>query len=223
VSRSTKEIVAEIKSVYARTTADKLLIQKDMVELRNEPHNWVERQIAEKTGIPQSTVNRWLQAYDEGVTQVGQASRLTPESMQSASDRRVAKRVLAEAPAEVIEQMIDELPKERQQQVAAAAGHVWAKARVEHDERERNLTPVERKERETNASTIETFGALITTPFRGQRIVEHIEMAIDDLKVLIEHDTITPEISNEIGVALGKLNNEFEVAKAMRSLDEVEL
>ena len=213
MSRSTNEIVAEIKTLYGRRHEEKLQIQKDMAELRSL--GWTEQQTADATGISQSTVSRWLAAYEEGLTQVGKASRLTPESVQDASDRRVAKRVLEHAPMEMVERIIEKLPKERRQKVAAAAGHRHAQVREAFEEKERNLTPVQRKEREANASTIDDFAARLTAPFVGASIVLHIEQATDELQEINEHNQMTPELEQAITAALIKLNQEFQVASAM--------
>jgi hypothetical protein len=99
VSIATDVLVAEIRSLYGRRHEEKLQIQRDMVVLR-DAHGWTQRRIADATGVPQSTVDLWLRAYDESLTKVGQASRLTPESVQLRSDRRVAERVIATAPVE---------------------------------------------------------------------------------------------------------------------------
>lgn len=220
--RTAKTIVAEIKTLFVRRHEEKLTIQADMAILR-DVHGWTQQEITEATGVPQRTVSDWLQAYDEGLSDPAKASRLTPVSVQAASDARVAKRVLATAPLEHVEHWISELPKERRQEIAAAVGHAHSKARVEFEERERNLTPVQRKEREANHATIDSFGAAMTSPFIVQRILDRLEQVDEDVRELIAHDQLTPEIARKIGSALEKLNNEFEVAKAMSGLDEEEL
>jgi hypothetical protein len=64
------------------------------------------------------------------------ASTLYARGADDHRDRSAARKILREAPLEQVEQIIDELPAERKQAVAAAAGDSYAKARQEHNERE---------------------------------------------------------------------------------------
>lgn len=219
MKRSTNEIVAEIKTLYGRRHEEKLQIQADMVVLRDE-HGWTQRQIADATGIPQPTINNWLQAYDEGLINPDQTSRLTPASVQEASDARVAERVLKTAPAEVIERIVGNLPRERQHVVAASAGNSYARSRVEHEERERNLTPAQRKEREAIGSRIDDAATRMTMGFEAMSIVNHLEAATEKLRGLNEARAVTPEIGRSIAHALAGFTEEVEVAFAIAQLDK---
>jgi len=218
-SRTTDALVAEIKTLASQRKEEKLQIQKDMVELRDE-HNWSTREIAAATEIPQQTVVNWLQAYDEAVTNLGQPSRLTPQSVQAASDRRVAQRVLREQPTEVVEQMIRELPRERRQAVLAEFGDGYAQARRDFDERERNLTPAQRSEREA-------AGDAVTKPIREAmahfavplKVVPLLEEATDALRELISDHSLTPELISAIDEADAEWRTELEVARAMAGLE----
>lgn len=219
MSRSTNELVAEIKTLYGRRHEERLQIQKDMVVLRDD-YKWTVRKIAEATGITKSTVDRWLLAYDEGLSQVGQTGRLTPQATQDASDRRVAKRVIADAPLELIEQLLDELPDERREEVAAVAGHRRSKARVERSKKEKAMTPAQLKAREANRSVIDDFAAALTSPFISASIVLLIEQATDKLRELVAGNAMTSEAEKEIAAALIDLNREFQVASAMAGVEE---
>src|SRR5215472_6613514 len=144
MSRTANALVAEIKTLYGQRNEDKLRILADMAELRDK-HGWTQQQTANKTDIPQQTVSRWLEAWNEQVSAGStQVSRLTPREFQAASDRRVALRVLKEQPTETVEQMIRELPQARRQAVLAEFGDGYAQARRDFEERERNLTPAQR-------------------------------------------------------------------------------
>jgi hypothetical protein len=65
-----------------------------MAELRDK-HGWSQRQIAEATNVPQATINRWLQAWDEqkkaGAIQV---DRLTPSSEHARSAEGISVEAL---------------------------------------------------------------------------------------------------------------------------------
>jgi len=213
-------LVNEIKTLSERRHGDKLAIQARMVELRDQ-HGWTEQQITDATGVSQSTVSRWLMAYDEGTTQVGKASRLTPESTQAASDRRVTQRVLREAPMEQVEQLINELPKERKQQVMAAAGSGYHQARVAHDERERNLTPLERSERVAAQEAVTRPVRDAMAPFGAFGIASYLGRATETLKELIADHSLTTEVIQEIEEANAEWQTELEVARAMAGLEEV--
>jgi plasmid maintenance system antidote protein VapI len=218
MSRTANALVAEIKTLYGRRREEKLQIQKDMVALRDE-HDWTEQQIADATDISQSTVSRWLVAYDEGLTQVGKASRLTPESVQAASDRRVAQRVLSTAPVELIERMVDTLPKERRQAIEAHFGDGYARARHHFEQRERNLTPAQRKEREAAQQTMSTYAGRALAPIKALSVANELNMATETLKELIADQSLTPEMIVEIERSLGEFQVELEVARAMAGLE----
>jgi hypothetical protein len=156
---------------------------------------------------------RWRESNSEDLP--------TPHSGQYATVKEnLTTSTLKSAPMEEVEKILDKLPKERQQQIAAAAGHSYHKARVEHTERERNLTPVQRKEREANASTIDDFAARMTLPFAAASIVSLIEEATGKLRGLIEGNSASAEIEKAIATALIDLNREFQVFSAMAGVEE---
>jgi predicted transcriptional regulator len=208
---SSSELVAEIKTLYGRRHEEKLQIQRDMVALRDD-HGWTEQKIADATGISQSTVSRWLLAHEEGLTQVGKASRLTPVSVQAASDMRVAGRVLADAPMEAIERQIEKLPPERRQRIAAAAGSPYHQARVEREEHERDLSVRERSERDAAVHTA-TAPARRLLAFAGSAaIVAGLGVARERLHEIISDGELTADAVREIEEARDAFDAEFQVA-----------
>jgi transposase len=218
--RTARELVADIKTRYGRLHKDRLAIQKDMVALRDQ-HGWTQRQIADKTDIPKSTVDQWLRAYDEQVSAgLPEVGRLTPKSLQEASDWRVAQRVIKSAPLEQVEQIISNLPRERRNQIGAAFGDRYSKRRAEFEERERNLTPAQRKEREAAAEAL-------TRPVRQAlahfavplKVVPLLEEATETLQELIADQSLTPKLMREIDKADAEWRTELEVARAMAGLE----
>jgi transcriptional regulator with XRE-family HTH domain len=217
--KTAKELVADIKTRYKRTKADSLAIQKDMAALRDQ-YGWSQDEIADKTGVPQRTVSNWLQAYDEGLSNLAEPSRLTPRSQQDASDRRVAERVLKTAPVELVERMVSGLPRERRNQIGAAFGNSYMKKRAEFEEQQRNLTPAQREERKAAAETM-------TKPVRDAlaqfavplKIVPLLEEATETLQELIADQSLTPKLMHAIDKADAVWRTELEVARAMAGLE----
>jgi len=214
-------LVNEIKTLSERRHGDKLAIQSRMVALRDE-HGWSKHRIADETAVPRATVIRWLEAWDETKAKGVQVDpRLTPIAEQSRSDRAVAQRVLREAPMEQVEQLINELPKERKQQVMAAAGSGYHQARVAHDERERNLTPLERSERVAAQEAVTRPVRDAMAPFGAFGIASYLGRATETLKELIADHSLTTEVIQEIEEANAEWQTELEVARAMAGLEEV--
>jgi len=218
--KTASELVRDIKSRYGRLHADKLVIQEDMADLR-DGYGWTQMQIADKTGVPQKTVSRWLQAWDEQkAAGSSQVTRLTPSDLHVASDRAVAERVLKSAPIEMVERIIGDLPRERRVQIGAAVDHLYSVKRAEFDERERNLTPAQRKEREAAAESL-------TRPVRqalGQfavplKVVPLLEEATETLQELINDEALTPKLMRAIDKADAAWRTELEVARAMLGLE----
>ena len=126
-----------------------------------------------------------------------------------------ARKLLAEAPMEQVERIIETLPKERKQAVAAAAGHQYSKLREEMEERERNLTPAQHKEREAAGATIDTHVGRVMAPFSSLSIANHLEQATDLLKEMVEGHAVSPEVMTAIDTALAAFLDEYKVAQAM--------
>lgn len=206
-------LVSEIRSLYGRRHKDKVAMQKAMIELRDR-HQWTPSRIAAETGIPQPTVFRWLRAHDEQAGSI-QMNRLTPAGFQGASDRRVARRVLETAPLEDVERVIEQLPPERRQAIAAAAGSAHAQARQAYDERERDLTPAERRERADAAERLTREGRQAVGGFRSLGVVGHIEQATDELRELTADASLTPESVRKIDAADEAWREALDFARAL--------
>ena len=219
-SRTTKALIVEIKALYGQRNEDKLRMQADMAELR-DTHHWSATRIGRDTGVPQETVSRWLRAWDEQKLsdQASQVTRLTPREFQAASDRRVALRVLKEQPVEIIERMVDELPRERRQEIEAHFGDSYARTRRQFDEHERNLTPAQRKEREAFGQAIANRVDRALAPFKAMSVANELDLATESLKELIADQSLTPEMIESIEKSLAEFLTELEVAKAMAGLE----
>lgn len=215
----TEALVAEIRSLYGRRHEEKVQIQQDMAALRDQ-YGWTQQMISDETGVPRSTVDMWLRAYDEGLADPSRASRLTPASAHARSDRAVAKRVFATAPMEDIEHVISSLPPERVQQVAAAAGNAYHQARVEYAENERNLTPRERSEREAAGEALTEPVRKAAAGFTTLGIVGHLEQATDELHELTSDGSLTPKLVRQILRAKDAFESELSVAAALVGLEE---
>lgn len=126
-----------------------------------------------------------------------------------------ARRILREAPLEQVEQIIAELPFERQQAVAAAAGDRYAKVRQAADEKERGLTPAQRKEREAAVETVRQGSAEMMAGLDALAIVTDLEHATELLAAMVEKSVITPDGMRRIDTALAAFLDEYKVAQAM--------
>lgn len=145
------------------------------------------------------------------------SARDTPPFAYDSEDRplRATRQTLREAPLEQVEQIIGELPPERQQAIAAAAGSGYHQARRDFEEKERNLTPAERKEREAGRATIDQYAGRISAPFTTLDIAGHLEQAREKLSELIEAHALSAEVMKPIDKANEEWQSEYEVASAM--------
>jgi plasmid maintenance system antidote protein VapI len=210
--------VTEIKTLYGRRREEKLQIQKDMIALRDE-HGWTQQRIADATDIPQRTVSNWLEAYDEALSNLAEPSRLTPESVQAASDLRVARRVLASAPLEQVEEMVRRLPYERRDEVGRAFDNTTSRIAADFRDRQRNLTPAQRAEREAAGEVLTSRVDRALAPFKAMSVANELDLATESLKELIADQSLTPEMIESIEKSLAEFLTELEVAKAMAGLE----
>lgn len=130
------------------------------------------------------------------------------------------KRILRDAPLEQVEQIISELPEDRQRAVAAAAGNEYLKARQEYDEKEDSLTPAERKAREASKQAIASAGLKAAASFATLGIAGHLEQATEELRELISEGSLTRETFGAIAEADNAWRTELQVAAAMVGLEE---
>ena len=156
----------------------------------------------------------WRQDEGSAPTPFAEPGRDTP-------DVRGAKRILAEAPMEQVEQMVAALPKERQQKIAAAADPTgYAAARVAENERVKSQTPAERKEIEAAKEAIGGPVRQAVASFTTLGVVGHLEQATEDLAEMISEQTVTAESIYRITEAHARFATELEVARAMAGLEE---
>jgi hypothetical protein len=190
--------------------------RKAAVEMRaakNEGATWVE--LGDRLGKSKSWCEK-IVAWAE--SPAGDASAPTPfaEPGRETTDVRGAKRVLAEAPLEQIEQIISGLSKERQQAIGAAAGHGYLAARQTYDETERNLTPAEKQEREAASESLTQKVREATGGFLSLGIAGHLEQATEELREL---DSPTQESMRIILAADADWHTELQVKAAMVDLE----
>lgn len=167
------------------------------------------REIAERIGRNESWVRAVLRSSSAPFSEAaGKPNR----------DLSGARKVFREAPMEQVEQILGSLPKERRQQVAAAAGHGYSKARVEYDEKERNLTQHERQQREMAAERLSKPIRQATAGFKALGIVGHLEQATEELQELVADDSVTDLLLKQIEQAMSAFATEMEVARGMAGL-----
>ena len=148
--------------------------------------------------------------------------RATPYGGEKYAEKQAAnhaRRVLRDAPLEQVEQIIGELPPERQRAVAASAGHKYLSARQDLAEEEHRRTPAERKEREAAGQAITEAGRKATAGFLSLGIAGHLEQATEELREIVADSSITPGNLEPITNALRNFLSEYEVACAMAGLE----
>lgn len=131
----------------------------------------------------------------------------------------MAKQYITEAPMEQVERIIEKLPRERQQAIAAAAGSGYHRARQEFEEKERNLTPAQRQEREANRQSINELGGRLVAPFASMTAADHLDSAREILTEMISTHSLSREVWEPISTALDALLTEAQVAAAMVGLE----
>lgn len=146
-------------------------------------------------------------------------SGLNREKAQERTDRARTKKYLSELPLEAVEQVVSELPRERQRAIGAVAGNEYLKARQDYSEGEASLTPAQRKAREATSSSIETNTNKMVAAFGTGTLIDHIETATEMLREQIEQHAVIGEMLPAVGKALERLQQEYEVACAMAGLE----
>ena len=181
--------VARIRELYAQRIEGKREMQALMVSLRNDD-GWTQQQIADATGISQPTVHRWLKAADEGgIIQLN--NRLSTVEHQDRSEQAIAKRVLATAPIEHVEHMIQQLPHERRKEVAQATGYIRPN--------KPNVSPEERERAERDAMK---FTAPIANGLANMRaealVINYLESAADELTKAMDIGVLSNDTVRDI-------------------------
>ena len=150
----------------------------------------------------------WQEAYDA-------VTGFDREAAQDRTDRARTRRVLSDASLEQVEAIVADLPPERRQAIAAAAGNEYAKARQDYDDRERTATPGERREREQAQERITRAARQATGDFVSLGIIGHLEQATDELRELTGDASLTPDAARRIEAALDVFTAEFTFAKSL--------
>lgn len=184
---------------------------EEIVAAREADPALTQRQIGERFGRTQHWVSYLLKWYQDPDTQGSVFSTDTPRRK---ADH--AKQVLREAPLEQIEQIITELPPQRQQDVAAAAGHAYHKARQDHRETERNLSPAQRQERKAAA---EAMTRPVVDWSDSMRLVSNLETAVELLRELNSGGEVKTDVAERVGGLMAQLVDEYRVMRAMAGLD----
>jgi hypothetical protein len=185
---------------YMETTADGVQLG---------PKAW-----AEMVGASPAAVKNRVQRLQTSQQEKGATGARAPWT-QGQREQRNARAVLRDAPLEQVEQIIAALPKERQQAIGAAAGHEYMKARQEYTERERNLTPADKREREHAREEIARPVRQAVAGFSALGIIGHLEQATDELRELLADGSLTPKVARQIDRASDAWNTELKFALQM--------
>jgi hypothetical protein len=137
----------------------------------------------------------------------------------TAEIKQGAKKLLRDAPMEQVERIIEDLPQERQQAIAAAAGHDYSKYRERLEEEARNRTPAQQKEIEAAEGAVDRFAGRALSGFTSLSIAQHLQEATKKLREMIERDALSGEVMAPIDKAYDELATEIEVARAMTGLE----
>ena len=138
------------------------------------------------------------------------------EERERTTATRWLRTSLRDAPLEQVEQIISDLPAERQKAVAAAAGHEYLKARSDYETEERDRTPAERKEREAAGEALTQKVREASGGFAALGIAGHMEQALEELQEL---DSFTAENLRPIIDLHAAIGNELVVKAAMVDLE----
>jgi hypothetical protein len=138
----------------------------------------------------------------------------------AARQDRQTRQILRDAPMEQVEQIIDTLPRERQQAIAAAAGHGYMKARQEQDEADQRRTPAEQRERDEARDSLTRPIRQATSTFTSLGIVGHLEQATEELRELTADASLTSQVMRRVERADDAWREALEFAKQLVGGDE---
>src|SRR4029077_8909877 len=105
------------------------------------------------------------------------------------------------------------------QEIEARFGDSYARVRRHFDERERNLTPVQRKEREAGRQAVNSYVGRALAQIKAMSAANYLALATETVKELIADQSLTPEMIEEIENSLHEFQTELEVARAMAGLE----
>jgi len=133
---------------------------------------------------------------------------------------RMTKQVLREAPLEQIEQMISDLPKDRQAAIGAAAKDKYMTARHEYNETEKHMTPAQHKEREAAIATTGQQVGRMMIGFNMLGVCSDIGHAVEILKEINKEQIEIPTDQwRELDHILSEFVTELNVARMVAGLE----
>jgi len=160
---------------------------------------------ARHVGVPVPTFRRWVKMI----------KRNMPPEARASMDASIARRMLRDAPLEHVEHVIESLPPERQEQIAAAAGHGYLKARQQQQQSEQRRTPDEQREVEQTREQIGGPARRAVAAFSSLGIVAHVEQATEELRELTADASLTPESVRSIMRAVDELVAALDFAQQL--------
>lgn len=189
------------EEIVAAQEADHTLSNREIGERFDKSASWV-RDIVRWSTTSQGVASPWA-------------------GKEHADNRAVAhtKRILRDAPLEQVEQVISELPRERQRAVAAAAGNEYLKARQDYDEEEKRLSIADRKERQATSEVLTQKVREASGGFASLGIAGHIDQATEELRELVADSSLTAETLRIVLAADAAWREELQVAAAMVGLE----
>lgn len=210
MNREAERHLDKAEKLIAKGTAAWRKAAEEILAARDADPKLTMAKVGERLGHGESWVRRILAWAN---SDSGLPTPFTGDSPGVAT--RHARQVLRDAPLEQVEQIIGDLPFERQQAVAAAAGDRYAKVRHEADERERGMTPAQRKEREAAVESVRQGSAEMTAGFDTLAIVNDLEHATELLTQMVAKGVVSPDGMRRIDTALAAFLDEYKVAQAM--------
>jgi hypothetical protein len=195
-----------VDEILAAQTADPAVSNREIGERFGRSEKWVRDLVRWRTTSSPETPVDW-----------SRGSHGTKAEIEAG-----ARKLLAEAPAEQVERLISELPRERQRQIGAAAGNEYLRASQDAREERGRRTFAEQDE-------IDRAGEQITRPIRqavagftSMGIAQHLEQAADDLHELAADQSLTAEAMAPIERAHVKWLEAYRFAMALAGMETSE-
>lgn len=203
-----------IEKAASYITRGEEFYRKAAVELtaaREEGYTW--KAISEGVGRSQS----WCKELVANAKSGQYSAPFTGE--YSGVKTRLTTSMLKAAPMEEIERVIEKLPPERKKQLAAAAGHSYLSKRVEHEERERNLTERERRERQEATERMTRPAREAVSDLGSLTVAGLLEQALEDLNELVADGSLTTRAVRKIDQAYEAFGEGLRMARALVGME----
>jgi len=183
-----------------------------------EPLTWPE--IAKKMGRSQTWCREIVTARQLKPAETSIEVKWSRGSHATTAEiRQGAKKLLAEAPMEQVERLLDDLPRDRLAAIGSAAGDEYMGRRHEYDEEQRSRTPAQEKELEATKSRIDTHVRTAISGLASMSIADHLDTATEMLNELVVDHSVSKEVLRVILKADGAWRAELEVAAAMAGIE----